>query len=298
MSITATSTRTPLHSSHPIHGAMVKCHTYPATETPRGAIFAVHGFRGDHHGLALLIDALPQYTVIVPDLPGFGESTSFTTGRHDVPGYARVIEALRMELELPGDTVLLGHSFGSIVAACHLATHPGSFASLVLVNPICEPALEGSQALFSRAAGLYYAAGATLPERIGEGLLRSRLVTDLMSFALTKSRDKAVRSYVADQHRRYFSRFADRSTLREAYEASISGTVCDYAPAITAPVRLIVGELDELGSIPAQQDLGALFPDASMAVIGGVGHLIHYEKPGVAAEIVHDFLDGLAHRTG
>ncbi|GAA4372440.1 alpha/beta fold hydrolase [Paeniglutamicibacter cryotolerans] len=291
MPATAFTARTPLRSLHRIHGAEVKCFTYPATDSPRGAIFAVHGFRGDHHGLALLIEALPEYTVIVPDLPGFGESTSFSCGRHDVPGYARVIEALRRELELPGDTVLLGHSFGSIVAACHLATHPGSFASLVLVNPICEPALEGSQAVFSRIAGLYYGAGAALPARLGDGLLRSRLITDAMSAALTKSRDKEVRAYVVDQHRRYFSRFADRSTLREAYEASISATVREYAPAITVPVRLIVGELDELGSIPAQQDLGALFPDASMAVIDGVGHLIHYEKPGVAAEIVRDFLD-------
>lgn len=295
MPATASTARTPLLSLHRIHGAEVKCFTYPAAETPRGAVFAVHGFRGDHHGLALLIDALPEYTVIVPDLPGFGESTSFTSSRHDVPGYARVIEELRLELELPGDTVLLGHSFGTIVAACHLATHPGTFASLVLVNPICEPALEGSQAIFSRAAGLYYSAGAALPARIGDGLLRSRLITDAMSAALTKSKDKEVRAYVVDQHRRYFSRFADRSTLREAYEASISGTVCEYAPAISEPVRLIVGELDELGSIPAQQDLGALFPDASMAVIGGVGHLIHYEKPGVAAEIVRDFLDGPGH---
>lgn len=295
MPATASTARTPLLSLHLIHGAEVKCFTYPAAETPRGAVFAVHGFRGDHHGLALLIDALPEYTVIVPDLPGFGESTSFTSSRHDVPGYARVIEELRLELELPGDTVLLGHSFGTIVAACHLATHPGTFASLVLVNPICEPALEGSQAFFSRAAGLYYSAGAALPARIGDGLLRSRLITDAMSAALTKSKDKEVRAFVVDQHRRYFSRFADRSTLREAYEASISGTVCEYAPAISEPVRLIVGELDELGSIPAQQDLGALFPDASMAVIGGVGHLIHYEKPGVAAEIVRDFLDGPGH---
>lgn len=292
MSATFSPTRTPLLSNHLIHGATVKCFTYPATAPARGVIFAVHGFRGDHHGLALLIEALPEFTVVVPDLPGFGESSSFTSGRHDAPGYARVIEALRIELALPGATILLGHSFGSIVAACHLAAHPGAFASLVLVNPICEPALEGSQALFSKLAGFYYGAGAALPARIGEGLLRSRLITDAMSLALTKSKDRSVRAHVREQHRTYFSRFADRSTLREAYEASINGTVRDYAPAITAPVRLIVGELDELGSIPAQQDLGALFPDASMAVIGGVGHLVHYEKPGIAADIVRDFLDG------
>jgi pimeloyl-ACP methyl ester carboxylesterase len=31
----------------------------------------IHGFRGDHHGLQLFADALPEYRVIIPDLPGF-----------------------------------------------------------------------------------------------------------------------------------------------------------------------------------------------------------------------------------
>lgn len=42
---------------------------------PRDAdttIVAVHGFRGEHHGLEPVLAYLPEVRVLVPDLPGFG----------------------------------------------------------------------------------------------------------------------------------------------------------------------------------------------------------------------------------
>lgn len=297
--------RTALVSTHEIHGSRMRTWTYPALGASRGVVLAVHGFRGDHHGLVRMIECLPHLTIIVPDLPGFGASTPFSGvsghgaqdnagtaagSRHDVAGYGKVIGALREQLQLGNETILLGHSFGTIVAAAYLARHPGSFASLVLINPICEPALEGSQALLSRAAGAYYAAGEHLPAFLGEALLRSRFITDAMSLAMLKSRDPAMRAYVFDQHRRYFSRFTSRSTLREAYASSITETVRDVAARINEPVLLVVGEQDELGSVTAQRSLARRFPRATMRVIADVGHLIHYEKAAEAAAIIEDFL--------
>ncbi len=291
-----TPRRPSLHSIHEVRGSQVHCWTYPAQTTCRGVILAVHGFRGDHHGLIRLVEQLPGYTVIVPDLPGFGVSTPFAAVAghpapgHNAEGYAEVISALRADLALAQDTILLGHSFGSIVAAGYLAKHPEDFAQLVLINPICEPALEGNQALMSRAASLYYTAGAVLPAKLGEGLLRSRLITDLTSLAMLKSKDQAMRAYVFDQHRRYFSGFTSRATLREAYAASITQTVRDVAARVSQPTLLVVGERDELGSITAQRALERAFPRGVMRVIPQVGHLIHYEKAPEAGALINDFL--------
>ncbi|MGL3808013.1 alpha/beta fold hydrolase [Paeniglutamicibacter sp. R2-26] len=288
--------RPSLHSVLEVHGSQVHCWTYPARETSRGVILAVHGFRGDHHGLVRMIEELPEYTVVVPDLPGFGVSTPFTAepGRkaptHDVAGYAQVIHALRGDLDLGPETILLGHSFGSIVASAYLARHPDAFSRLVLINPICEPALEGDQAFMSRVASLYYRAGAALPAKLGEGLLRSRLITDVTSLAMLKSKDPSMRAYVFDQHRRYFSGFTSRTTLREAYAASITETVRDYAARIQQPTLLVVGEQDELGSVPGQKALARSFPRGYMRVIPGVGHLVHYEKAPEAGSLINDFL--------
>src|ERR671916_2177797 len=53
-------------------------------------IVAVHGFRGDHHGLLPIVARLRGFRVITPDLPGFGRSTPFpaTGPQHDVDAYA------------------------------------------------------------------------------------------------------------------------------------------------------------------------------------------------------------------
>ncbi|MGJ9402053.1 alpha/beta fold hydrolase [Arthrobacter sp. KK5.5] len=279
-----------LVSTHRILGADLRCWTYPAAGAPAGTILAVHGFRGDHHGLQLLVDALPEYAVVVPDLPGFGDSTPMRGTAHDAAGYAVAVRELAGQLGLGPSTTLLGHSFGTLVAARLLADHPGSFRRLVLVNPICEPALEGSNALMSKAAGVFYAVGSMLPAALGEPLLRWRLISDLMSLAMTKSRHRAVRSYVKDQHRRYFSRFNGRDTLREAYASSISGTVLQVAPQIPVPTLLVAGALDELGSVAGQRRLAAGFRSADLRVIEGVGHLIHYEKPLEAAGHIREFL--------
>ncbi len=29
-------------------------------------LLLIHGFRGDHHGMQLIVDALPEYEVLVP----------------------------------------------------------------------------------------------------------------------------------------------------------------------------------------------------------------------------------------
>jgi pimeloyl-ACP methyl ester carboxylesterase len=86
--------------------------------------------------------------VIVPDLPGFGRSEALP-GTHDTAAYARFVLHSLEALGLGPETVLLGHSFGSVIAARFAAEHPGRTAALVLVNPICEPPLRRAGRLAS-----------------------------------------------------------------------------------------------------------------------------------------------------
>ncbi|MGR6902426.1 MULTISPECIES: alpha/beta fold hydrolase [Glutamicibacter] len=282
--------RDELISTHHHRHSTMKVFTYPSsTDTPAGVILAVHGFRGDHHGLARITELLPEYTFIVPDLPGFGASSPMDT-EHDVEGYARVLDDLASELQLGGHVILLGHSFGSLVAA-KLATLR-VFSSLILLNPISEPPLESSQRVIAAGAGLFYEACAKLPAGVGERILRSGLITDAMSWFMTKSRDPQLRRYVRDQHRAYFSGFHNRQTLSQAYRASISHTVQQWAPRIAEPVLMVGGEDDEMGSPDTQEQLRASFPQAVLVMLENVGHLIHYEKPEETAWAIREFLAG------
>lgn len=273
-----------------LDGAAVRTWVHPAVGTPAGVLLCAHGFRGDHHGLRRLVNALPQYLVIVPDLPGFGASTPVAGGSHDAEYYAALLASLAGQLELPDDTILLGHSFGSVVAARLAAAAPDRFSALALVNPISRPALEMNSPLASAVAGAYYRVAARLPRAAGEALLRARVVVDVTTLAMLTSRDPAVRRWVRDQHRSYFSAFSDPATLLQAYASSVRDSVRDVAAELSVPTLLVAGERDPLGSVEAQRTLRDLIPRAELVVIPQVGHLIHYETPASAAGAIEDFL--------
>lgn len=247
----------------------------------------VHGFRGDHHGLEPVVAHLDGIRLVSPDLPGFGETPPLPGVEHTIDAYARWLTAF-VAAVAPGAPVL-GHSFGSIVVAAAVAGGLDT-PRVVLVNPIGAPALEGPRGILTRLAVFYYRAGAALPRRLGEAILRNRLVVRVMSLAMVKTRDKALRAFVHDQHDTYFSRFSDRDVLRQAFVASVSNDVRASAPRIAQPTLLIAAQLDDITPIEAERHLQTLFPRAELVEIPAVGHLIHYETPQPAAAAITRFL--------
>ena len=254
-----------------------------ATQT----IIAVHGFRGEHHGLEPVVAHLEGVRVISPDLPGFGETPPLPGRRHDLGLYADWLTAFAQAVA-PG-AVILGHSFGSIVVAAAVAAGLQT-PRVILVNPIGAPALEGPRGILTRLAVFYYWAGAHLPRRIGDALLRNGAVVRVMSVSMAKTRDADLRRFIHDQHDTYFSRFADRDVLHDAFLASVSHDVRQFAPRIPQPTLLVAAVRDDITPIEAERHLATLFPDAELVEIPDVGHLIHYETPAPAAAAIRRFL--------
>lgn len=250
-------------------------------------ILAVHGFRGEHHGLEPVVAQLPGIRFVMPDLPGFGETPPIPGRTHDLDLYADWLQAFAGQVA-PG-AVVLGHSFGSIVSAAAVAAGLET-PRLILVNPIGAPALEGPRGILTRLAVFYYWAGAALPQRLGDALLRSGIVVRVMSTSMTKTKDPGLRRFVHDQHDTYFSRFADRDVLHDAFVTSVSNDVRAFAPSIAVPTLMIAAVQDDITPIEAERHLATLFPQSDLVEIDGVGHLIHYETPGPAAAAITRFL--------
>lgn len=252
-------------------------------------VVMVHGFRGDHHGLEPVVAQLPEVHVISPDLPGFGLSSPLQAVAHDIAGYSAWLHAFVSGLSLTGPVVILGHSFGSIVSSAALADGLTADA-VILVNPIAAPALSGPRGIMTRLAVFYYWAAAKLPEKLGFALLRSKLIVRVMSVTMAKTKDPALKQWIHEEHDRYFSAFSNRDVVLEAFRASVSHDVSEYATSIAPHTLLIAADRDDITPVAAQYTLQALFPDASLHVINGVGHLIHYEKPVQAAEQIRGLL--------
>ncbi|MGX5680480.1 alpha/beta fold hydrolase [Schumannella luteola] len=268
-------------------GSTTRYWVYGPDDAPL-TLVVVHGYRGEHHGLEPVVAQLQGIRIVSPDLPGFGESDPLVGRRHDIAGYAEWLAAFVATLGLGGAPVL-GHSFGSIVVS-HAVAAGLAPSRMILVNPIAAPALSGPNGFLSRLTLLYYRLGRALPERLGSALLSNWLIVHFMSLVLVQSHDPEVRRFVHDQHHTYFSRYANRDSVVEGFEASISSDVSMVASRIAVPTLLVGADRDPITTVAAQQRLAKLFPDARLEIIPGVGHLIHYEKPREAARAIVDFL--------
>lgn len=255
-------------------------------------IVFVHGFRGDHHGLEGMARALaarePASCVLVPDLPGFGVAPAVPGRIHDLDLFGAWLRAF-VAAAAPGGGSILGHSFGTLVVANALAQGLEA-RSVTLVNPISAPALAGPKAALTRLAIFYYWAADHLPEGPARALLSHPVIVRVMSVVMAKTKDPALRAWIHAQHDRYFSRFADTRTLLQAFTASVSHTVPEYAARIAQPTLLIAGDRDDITPLTAQLGLQRQLADARLRVLPGVGHLVHYEAVDAAIDELARFL--------
>jgi pimeloyl-ACP methyl ester carboxylesterase len=277
----------PSHHVTVANGTSVHYWSYH-TDKPTTLIL-IHGFRGTHHGLAKIAEQLPDFHLIVPDLPGFGESEAYSDRPHTLEHYVETVKGLIDALNT-SQPIIVGHSFGSIVASHLVAKYPDVAKKLILINPIGAPALEGPRGFMTRLAIGYYWLGRTLPQKASQKWLGAPPIVKIMSITMAKTKDKTIRKYIHDQHLRHFSTFAHPNVVAESFRTSVENDVAAVANQITLPTLLVVGEKDDITSLDKQRELHSQFKQASLHVISDVGHLIHYETPTEAAEAIRAFL--------
>jgi len=259
---------------------------YSANRSDAPTLLFIHGYRGNHHGLEAIAGALPDFNVIIPDLPGFGQSEEFSSD-HSILSYADWLVNLIKNLKL-NSPIVLGHSFGTIVTAAAVAAK-ADVSRVILVNPVSAPALKGPRALLTWLTQAVHWFTQVLPEPVGNYLLRSRLFVRSMSVIMAKTRDSELRAWIHAQHDTNFNNYTSRRVALEGYRASISNCVSDYAHLIWQPTLLIAGDKDDITSVSEQVRVTKEFGNAELVVLTGVGHLTHYERPGEVAEAVRNF---------
>lgn len=246
----------------------------------------VHGFTGSHEGLQYIVPLLSGYYVIIPDLPGFGES-ELGEPSWDVQEIARRTNTLVSKLDLPSKPHVVAHSMGGLIAASMLSQQPNLYdTKAVFVSPAVDPiTLFDKRFIGAWLGGASYWIGKSIPV-VGPAVVRSRLLSRVATKLMLTTPDKSLRKQIYQHHFKnldYISCIAFYYNLHK--EITHSGTIV-YSDALKKfDTLIVVGSKDIVTPLDSQHRLQAAI-GAELHIIPDVGHLLHYEAPQqVATEI-------------
>ncbi len=118
------------------------------------ALLLLHGETGDarwHWGTAITILA-ENYHVLAPDLPGYGESRKLPHMRTEA-----MLHWIKTFMDAKGveQAVVVGNSFGGLLARLFAAANPSYVPALVMVNGGGVPDVPPTLALLAKIPGLF-----------------------------------------------------------------------------------------------------------------------------------------------
>jgi len=204
------------------------------------------------------------FRVIVPDLPGFGQSDppSETWTVHD---YSRHVLALMEHFGLE-QVYLFGHSFGgrlSIVLSSH---YPERILKVVLCDAAgVKPSVPWYRSL---PVTLY---------RALEGVIGD--------WGVVQSLRESYRARVGSAD------YQQAGALRETFLAVISEDLLPFAAEMPHPTLLIWGDRDEDTPLQQAKQLEQAIPDAGLVVFEGAGHYSYLDHPADTLRVVSYFFN-------
>ena len=107
-------------------------------------IILLHGFGANKDAWTAFAKYLKGYHLVIPDIPGFGESAQVPTYRYDLDTQVGRIQHFVEVLEL--DTFhVAGNSLGGAYAAAYTAAHPDKVLTIALINTAGAPSPNKSE---------------------------------------------------------------------------------------------------------------------------------------------------------
>lgn len=200
-------------------------------------------------------------------------------GLADIEDYADFVTAQVADLD---DYVLVGDSFGAIVALAVATRRPQGLRALVLsggfaTNPVDDPVVRAK-----------IAAARYLP-----GPLYRQVVLRLHAASLASPHDTEgqINWTRADSRRLFAEHTPHRSYVRRA-AAAFAADYRDRLDRIAAPTLLLTPSHDELIGEEAAAVMRDGIPNATEVVIPRTGHMFRFTHPVTYARAIRDFLAG------
>src|ERR1700761_2359085 len=235
-------------------------------------LFLFHSLLSDRASFDAIAPTLSRsFRVLVPELPGFGQSQAVSGGLAEVAD--RMAQAVRDAGDK--DAIVLGNGYGGFVALQMAIRHPGIASKLVLADcgaAFSEPGREAfrNMAAASKAKGL-------------------AAITDVAMRRLFAPEFQAEHPELMQDRRTAFLK-PDPEVFQAACAALAALDLRPELSRVKAPVLVLVGEHDEATPPPMSHELAALLPNARLQIIPGCAHVPQLQSPELFLEMIGGFL--------
>jgi len=236
-------------------------------------LLLLHGTAAATHSWRDLAPLLaPHFTLIAPDLPGHGFTSSLPQARVSLAGFSEALRALLNKLQASPDLVL-GHSAGAAIAlrmALDGAITPRAIFSL---NGALLPLGDEHAAFFTRAARLMVGlpfVSKLCAWRASKHEVAAKLLRDTGSEIGPRGVELYTRLFGYPGH--------IRAALTMMAQWELRPLLRDL-PRLVPALFLLVGSRDR--AVPPMQArrIQAIQPAARIITLEGLGHLAHEEAP-------------------
>ena len=237
------------------------------------ALFLFHSLLSDRASFDAIVPKLSQsFRVIVPQLPGFGQSQAVSGGLAGVAD--RMAEAVK-DGAGGDEAIVLGNGYGGFVALQMAIRHPDIATRLILADcgaVFSEPGREAfrNMAAASKAKGL-------------------SVITDVAMRRLFAPEFQEQHPDLMRDRREAFLK-TDPDVFRAACNALAELDLRPELGQVKVPVLVLVGEHDEATPPPMSRELAAGLPQARLKIIPGCAHVPQLQSPEVFLEAIGDFL--------
>jgi pimeloyl-ACP methyl ester carboxylesterase len=247
-------------------------------------LLLIHGFGADKDNFTRVARWLtPHYHVVIPDLPGFGESArpdnvsySIQEQVERVRAFARAVGLERFHMG--------GSSMGGHITLAYAAKYPAELQSVWLLDP----------------GGIKSAYDSELRKRYLE-------TKEILLLAKTPEEHARVRE-IAMAHQPFLPHsykvvLGERAAANYALHAKIFAELNDHPYLLDDPMQhyevpalIVWGKEDRVLNPKAADTLKGMFTQSQVVLMDGIGHLPMIEAPHRAAEDYLAFRAGLTSR--
>lgn len=240
----------------------------------------LHGFGADKDNYTRVARFLtPHFRVVIPDLPGFGESERLMDA-----SYTFVDQTHRLHELLHGMGIdrchIAGSSMGGAIAALYGALYPDEVQSRWLLAPA---GVEGCDDSEMAAHYRTHEVSLLLPKSVADFSRVMDLAVEIKPVLTPSIRRTLGRRAMQDLplHTRVFEDMAYSDPVNHTMTTS------------EVPTLIVWGDRDRVLHVSGAPILDKALPDSKLIVMHGIGHLPMVEAPADAAQ---DFLDFVQER--